>query len=39
MRNKLIFIACDTANINKVRNIIVQTKNSDLKIIPKFGLQ
>ena len=32
MRNKLIFIACDTANINKVRNIIVQTKNSDLKI-------
>ena len=39
MRNKLIFIACDTANINKVRNIIAQTKNSDLKIIPKFGLQ
>ena len=39
MRNKLIFVACDTANINKVRKIIVQTKNSGLKIIPKFGLQ
>ena len=39
MKNKTIFVACDTSNINKVTKIITQTKSSKLKIIPKFGLQ
>ena len=39
MKNKIIFVACDAPNIKKVRNIITQTKNNKLKIIPKFGLQ
>ena len=39
MRNKIIFVACDASEINKIKDIIVQTKNSKLKIIPKFGLQ
>ena len=39
MKNKRIFVACDTSNINKIKNIIFQTKTSKLEIIPKFGLQ
>ena len=39
MKNKIIFVACDTSKIKKIKNIIVQTKNNKLKIIPKFGLQ
>ena len=39
MRNKTIFVACDTSNLKKIKNIIIHTKNSELKIIPKFGLQ
>ena len=39
MKNKLIFVACDTSNLNKVRKIINQTNSNKLKIIPKFGLQ
>ena len=39
MRNKIIFVACDTSKIKKIKDIIVQTKNNKLKIIPKFGLQ
>ena len=39
MKNKIIFVACDASKINKIKDIIVQTKNSKLKIIPKFGLQ
>ncbi len=39
MKNKIIFVACDASNIKKIKNIIVQTKNNKLKIIPKFGLQ
>tara|TARA_B100001027_G_scaffold108868_1_gene75038 strand:- start:113 stop:805 length:693 start_codon:yes stop_codon:yes gene_type:complete len=39
MKNKIIFVACDASNIKKVKNIIIQTKNNKLKIIPKFGLQ
>ncbi len=39
MNNKTIFVACDASNIKKIEDIIVQTKNSRLKIIPKFGLQ
>ena len=39
MKNKIIFVACDASKINKIKDIIIQTKNNKLKIIPKFGLQ
>ena len=39
MKNKIIFVACDTSNINQIKKIINQTKTNKLKIIPKFGLQ
>ena len=39
MKNKIIFVACDTSKIKEIKNIITQTKNNKLKIIPKFGLQ
>ena len=39
MKNKSIFVACDTSNLLKIKNIIAQTKTKKLKIIPKFGLQ
>ena len=38
-KQKLIFVAIDTSNINQVKKIISQTKTKKLKIIPKFGLQ
>ena len=37
--NKIIFVACDASNIKTIKNIIIQTKNNKLNIIPKFGLQ
>ena len=39
MKNKTIFIACDTANLNQINKILKNTNNKKLKIIPKFGLQ
>ena len=39
MKNKIIFVACDASKIKNIKDIIVQTKNDKLKIIPKFGLQ
>ena len=39
MKNKTIFVACDTSNLNKIKKIINQTNSKKLKIIPKFGLQ
>ncbi len=39
MKNRTIFVACDTSNVDKIREIIKQTKSSKFKIIPKFGLQ
>ncbi len=39
MKNKSIFIACDTSNLKKIKKIITQTQTNQLKIIPKFGLQ
>tara|TARA_Y100000992_G_C21226375_1_gene473106 strand:+ start:25 stop:717 length:693 start_codon:yes stop_codon:yes gene_type:complete len=39
MKNKTIFVACDTSNLNKINDILKNTKNKKLKIIPKFGLQ
>ena len=39
MKNRTIFVACDTSNIDKIKTIIAETKSNKLKIIPKFGLQ
>ena len=39
MKNKSIFVACDTSNLEKVKKIILQTSTNKLKILPKFGLQ
>tara|TARA_Y100000768_G_scaffold367793_1_gene331185 strand:- start:512 stop:1201 length:690 start_codon:yes stop_codon:yes gene_type:complete len=39
MKNKSIFVACDTSKLYKIKKIINQTKSNKLKIIPKFGLQ
>ncbi len=39
MKNKTVFVACDTSNLQKIKKIINQTKTKKLKIIPKFGLQ
>ena len=38
-RRKIIFVACDTSNINRVKRILRDTQTNKLKIIPKFGLQ
>ena len=39
MKNKQIFIACDTTNISKVKKIISHTQNDKLKIGYKFGIE
>ena len=39
MKNKSIFVACDTSNLNQIKKILKQTENFELKIIPKFGIQ
>ena len=39
MKNKTIFVACDSSNLEKIKRIITKTKTNKLKIIPKFGLQ
>ena len=39
MKKFKIFIACDTTNINKIKQIIKQTKNNKLIIGYKFGLE
>ena len=39
MKNKTIFVACDTSNQRKIKKIIALTKTKKLRIIPKFGLQ
>ena len=39
MKNKTIFVACDSSNLKKIKKIITQTRTKKLKIIPKFGLQ
>ena len=39
MKNKIIFVACDASKIKKIKDILIQSKNNKLKIIPKFGLQ
>ena len=39
MKLNKLFIACDTRNISKVKKIIDETKNTNLKIGYKFGLE
>ena len=39
MKKNKIFIACDSDNIVKIKEIIRKTKNSKLKIGYKFGLE
>ena len=39
MKKNKIFVACDTVNISKVKEIIRNTKNSKLKVGYKFGLE
>jgi len=39
MINKKIFIACDTTNIDKIKNIIKNTQTKKIKIGYKFGLE
>ena len=39
MKKNKIFVACDTTNISKIKNIINNTKNSKIIIGYKFGLQ
>jgi len=39
MKNRTVFVACDTSNLNEIKKIIDQTNSKKIKIIPKFGLQ
>ena len=39
MKKNKIFIACDSTNITKIKEIINKTKNSKIKIGYKFGLE
>ena len=39
MKNKIIFVACDTSSLSEIKRIIKNTQTNKIKIIPKFGLQ
>ena len=39
MKKNKIFIACDSTNLSKIKNIIKNTKTSKLKVGYKFGLE
>ena len=39
MKNKKIFVACDSTNISKIKRIIKDTQNTKIKIGYKFGLE
>ena len=39
MKNKIIFVACDTSNLSEIKKIITETRIKKLQIVPKFGLQ
>ena len=39
MKKTIIFVACDTSNIKKVKKIIKETQNSKIKFGYKFGLE
>ena len=39
MKNKTIFVACDSSDLNQIKKILKNINTKKLKIIPKFGLQ
>ena len=39
MKKSKIFVACDSSNVSKIREIIRKTQNSKIKIGYKFGLE
>ena len=39
MKKNKIFVACDSTNISKIKEIINKTKNSKIKVGYKFGLE
>ena len=39
MKKNKIFVACDTTNIKKIKEIINKTQSSNLKVGYKFGLE
>jgi orotidine-5'-phosphate decarboxylase len=39
MKNKSIFVACDSSDLNQIKKILKNINTKKLKIIPKFGLQ
>ena len=39
MKKNKIFVACDSTNITRIKEIILKTKNSKIKIGYKFGLE
>ncbi len=39
MRNKKIFVACDSDNISDIKKIIKNTQNSKIQFGYKFGLE
>ena len=39
MKKNKIFVACDSANISKIKEIINKTKSSEIKVGYKFGLE
>ena len=39
MKKNKIFVACDSANISKIKQIIRETQNSKIKFGYKFGLE
>ena len=39
MKNRSIFVACDSSNLKIIKKIIKYTTTNKIKIIPKFGLQ
>ena len=39
MKKNKVFVACDSRNISKVKEIIIKTQNSKLQIGYKFGLE
>ena len=39
MKKNKIFIACDSANLSRIKEIIIKTQTSKLKIGYKFGLE
>ena len=39
MKKNKIFVACDSNNITKIKEIISKTQNSKIKVGYKFGLE